>query len=366
MVDRTQPESQGRPRSKMRRILWSVALVLGLSMILPLSGLLMTEAPAGQAVAQQAQPQNDAAATARAEQQRRDFWRQAREGQSGYSAVVGPETGVLIQSGGDVWRAVREGPVKFWTGIALIATVVGLLLFHFVAGPVKLENRTGRTITRWSAFERAIHWTTAVLFIILAITGLSILFGRTVLIPVIGKEAFAAYANFAKPVHDWLAVPFIIALVLMMVPWIKDSLPKAHDWTWIKMGGGYLDKSKHPPAGFVNAGEKIWFWFLFFGGIVLIGSGFFLLFPNLGFERSTMQLALVLHAVSGVGLIAFSLGHIYLGTAGNEGSLEGMVTGEVDEAWAKAHHNIWYDEVKKEGTRPAAATPPEGAGQTAT
>lgn len=357
MVDTTIKDRKAR---KFRRMLWSVALVLGLSMALPLTGMLLSEGPAGQAVAQQAQAGDEAALRARQEQQRRDFWRQARGGVEGYSAVTGPEAGVLIQSGGDVWRSVREGPVKRWGGIILIATVVMLLAFHFIAGAVKLEQRTGRTITRWSMFERVIHWYTAILFIILAITGLSILFGRTVLMPVMGKEAFAAWAGFAKPVHDWLAVPFVIGLVLMMVPWIKSSLPKAYDLEWLKSGGGYLDKSKHPPAGFVNAGEKIWFWFLFFGGIVLVASGFFLLFPNFGFERSTMQLALVLHAISGIALIAFSLGHIYLGTIGNEGSLEGMITGEVDEAWAKAHHNLWYDEVKKQGTRPAAASAPQG------
>ena len=366
MVERNQPGNRERSRSKLRRVFWSVALVLGLSMILPLTGLLMIDGPAGQAVAQQQSQSQDAAATARAEEQRREFWRQARGGAAGYSAVSGPEAGVLIQSGGDVWRSVREGPVKRWGGILLIGVLAAIILFHLVAGSVKLEQRTGRTITRWSLFERVIHWYTAILFIILAVTGLSLLFGRTVLIPVMGKEAFAGWAGLAKPVHDWLAVPFMVGLVLMMVPWIKDSLPKAYDWTWIKMGGGYLDKSKHPPAGFVNAGEKIWFWLLFFGGIVLCASGVFLLFPNLGFERSAMQLASVLHAVSGVALIAFSLGHIYLGTLGNEGSLEGMITGEVDEAWAKAHHSLWYDDVKKQGTRPATAAPPHGAGQATT
>jgi formate dehydrogenase subunit gamma len=366
MVERTKQDAKGRDRRKHRRVIWSLALILGLSMILPLTGLLLTETPVGQAVAQQAQQPDEATATQRAqtEQQRRDFWRQARQGTEGYTAVTGPEAGVLIQSGGEVWRSVREGPVKRWGGIALIAVLAAIILFHLVAGSVKLEQRTGRTITRWSLYDRVMHWYTAILFIILGITGLSLLFGRTVLIPVMGKDAFAAFAAFAKPVHDWLAVPFVIGLVLMMIPWMKDSLPRAYDWTWIKMGGGYLDKSKHPPAGFVNAGEKIWYWLLFFGSIALIASGFFLLFPNLGFERNAMQLALVVHAISGVALIAFSLGHIYLGTLGNEGSLEGMLTGEVDEAWAKAHHGLWYDEIKKQGHRPATGHA-HGAGHTA-
>jgi formate dehydrogenase subunit gamma len=359
-VDRTQTDRKART---FRRILWSVALVLGLSMALPFTGMLLTEGPGGQALAQQ-QGADEAALRAREEEQRREFWRQARGGVEGYTTVRAPEAGVLIQSGGEVWRSAREGPVKRWGGILLIGVVAAIVLFHFVAGSVKLEHRTGRTITRWSLYERVMHWFTAILFMILTITGLSLLFGRTVLIPVIGKEAFAAWAGVAKPIHDWLAVPFVIGLVLMMVPWLKDSLPKAYDLQWLKMGGGYLDKSKHPPAGFVNAGEKIWYWLLFFGGIVLVVSGFFLLFPNFGWERSTMQLAHIAHAISGVALIAFSLGHIYLGTLGNEGSLEGMLTGEVDEAWAKAHHGLWYDEVKKQGSRPATGKAPH-AGQAA-
>ncbi len=364
MVERTQSGTEGRKQRKVRRALWTVALVLGLSMILPLTGMLVAGDTTGQAVAQQ-QSQDDAAALAKAEQQRRDFWREARGGAAGYSAVVGPETGVLIQSGGDVWRAVREGPILRYGGIVLLGVIGALLLFHFVAGSVKLEHRSGRMITRWTLFERVIHWYTAILFIILAITGLSLLFGRAVLSPWMGKEAFAAFAGLAKPVHDWLAVPFAIGLVLMMVPWMKESLPKAYDWQWFKMGGGYLDKSKHPPAGFVNAGEKVWYWFLFFGGIVLVVSGFFLLFPNFGWERSTMQLSHIAHAVSGIGLIAFSFAHMYLGTVGNEGSFEGMVSGQVDEAWAKSHHNLWYEEIMKHGN-PKDASSASGSGQPVT
>ncbi len=366
MVDNTKSEVSGRQRRKARRIVWSVALILGLSMILPLSGWLLTEGPSGQAVAQQAQSGDDAAQLAQSEQQRREFWRQARGGVAGYSAVTGQETGVLIQSGGDVWRAVREGPLLRWGGIGILAVLGGLLLFYLVKGPVKLDHRTGRTITRWSLYDRVMHWVVAALFMILAITGLSLLFGRVVLTPLFGKEGFAAFAAIAKPVHDWLAVPFIVTLVMMMIPWMKDSLPKAYDWTWIKQGGGYLDRTKHPPAGFVNAGEKIWYWFLFFGGIVLVVSGVFLLFPNLGTERGGMQIAHIAHAVSGIGLIMFSFAHIYLGTIGNEGGLEGMITGEVDEAWAKAHHNVWYDEIKKQGTRPANVEAPRGAGHATT
>lgn len=368
MVDQIQSMTR-RHGGKLRLVLWSFALVLSLSLALPLTGYLVTGSGEARAQAQE----QDSEAQARSEEaqrrtqqeeQRRDFWREARKGTTGYSAVTGPEAGVLIQSGGDIWRSAREGPLLRWSGWVLLIVIAAIALFHLIVGSAKLAHpRTGRTVTRWSVFERIMHWYTAILFIILAITGLALLFGRTLLIPVLGKEGFAAFAAFAKPTHDYLALFFVVGIVLLLLPWLGQNIPRSYDFTWMKKGGGYVG-GEHPPAGFVNAGEKIWFWLLFFGSIALIASGVFLLFPNFGWERGTMQLAHIVHAISGVALIAFALGHIYLGTLGNEGSFEGMWTGEVDEAWAQQHHNLWYDDIKRQGTRPASAHAPH-AGHTA-
>lgn len=345
----------GTPRNAKRRLrlmLWSGLLIVLGAMILPLGGYVWTAVVQAQESAQTAA---DDATNPRAE-----YWRGVREGVKGYTAVSGQEMNVLIQSGGEVWREIRMGPVIAWGAWGLIAILVAIVVFHLVFGTVRLESRSGRKILRWPLFDRIVHWWVAVLFIILGITGLSLLFGRSALIPLLGKEGFAAYAAVAKPVHDYLSPLFIIGLVVMLLMWLGQNFPNQYDMEWLRKGGGYLGKS-HPPAGFVNAGEKIWFWLLFIFGIALIASGFYLLFPNFGWERSTMQWATIIHGVSGLVLTGFVFGHIYLGTLGNEGSFEGMIGGEVDENWAKQHHNQWYEEVKKGGAAAAPARTPESS-----
>jgi formate dehydrogenase subunit gamma len=288
---------------------------------------------------------------------RANYWRAVRDGVSGYTAVDTPEAGVLIQNGGENWRSIRNGPVVAYGAGLMGVFLLALILFHFIAGPARLaKGRSGQKIYRWSVFERVVHWFVAILFIILAITGLSLLYGRAVLIPIMGPAGFAAYAELAKVVHNYLGVFLSVGLVVMLLMWIKESLFTRVDWAWIKQGGGYLG-SGHPHAGRVNAGEKIWFWVLFFAGIGLIVSGLTLNFPNLGFDRFTMQAANVIHGVLGIVLVAFAFGHIYLGTFGNEGTFEGMVTGYVDKNWALQHHDLSYEEVKGEGGVAREAAP---------
>jgi formate dehydrogenase subunit gamma len=343
MVEQSNNKAARATRRRRGMLIGVLAIIIG-SVGLPFTGTLLTDTSFAQEASQQANP-------------RADTWREARKGIEGTTTVRGQETDILIQSGGQVWREVREGPVTTYGGWILAGVILAIVLFQIVFGTVKLERRSGVKITRWSVFERVMHWYTAILFIILTITGLSLLLGKNIVMPLIGKEAFAAWANLAKPVHDYLSLPFAVGLALMILPWIGDNIPKAHDLKWLKMGGGYLGgHGEHPPAGFVNAGEKLWYWVLFLGSIALIWSGFYLLFPNMGWERSTMQLANVAHGISSVLLVAFAFGHVYLGTLGNQGSFEGMWTGEVDEEWAKMHHNLWYEEVKGKGQESGAGS----------
>lgn len=326
-----------KPRSRRRIALVTVALSMLLAMALPLTGYIAHES--GLAWAQSDDAEKEAA------NPRSEYWRDVRQGSVGYSAVSGAEAGVLIQNGGENWRNLRNGPLKFFGGSFLIAVLIAILVKHLVKGKDRLDSPTGRKVTRWSGFDRALHWYVGISFIILSITGLSLLFGRALLIPLLGKEGFAAWAQLAKPVHDYLALPFIVGFALMLLIWIPRNMFRSHDFAWLKSLGGMIGKD-HPQAGFMNGGEKVFFWILFFGGVALMVSGFYLLFPNLGWERDTMQLSHILHSASGVFMIAISLGHIYLGSIGVEGVLEGMVSGDVDEAFAKQHHNLWYDEVK--------------------
>lgn len=345
-----------KPR-RLRIAMIGIAMMLLAAMVLPLTGYVVHGAGQAWAADEKAETSESEAKNPRAE-----YWRAVRQGVEGYTAVQGQETAVLIQNGGENWRSIRNGPVSFLGASAILAVFAILILSHLIIGKSKLDTRTGQTIPRWTAFERANHWIVAGLFIILAVTGLSLLFGRTVLIPVLGKEGFAAWAGIGKTLHDYLSIPFMVTLVLMLVPWIPRHMFRTHDLVWLKSLGGMLSKG-HPPAGFVNAGEKVWFWLLFFGSIGMTASGFYLLFPNLGWERDAMQLANVVHSSTAMLLIAVSLGHMYVGSLGTEGALEGMVSGEVDEGWAQQHHSEWYARVK-DGTSAAEPerTAPGAAG----
>jgi formate dehydrogenase subunit gamma len=332
MTERKDRAAAGRdPRRRLRIMIFTIALALATAMALPLVGYVAVDLAQAQDAAADANP-------------RAEYWRAVREGVQGYSAVQGQETDVLIQNGGQNWRQVRNGPVATYGAWAILAMIAVLAIYHLLTGGYKMPERTGKKIFRWPGIDRFIHWYTAVLFVILAITGFSLLWGRAVLIPVMGKEGFAAWANIAKPIHDYLALFFVAGLVVMLVKWMHHNIPKAYDLEWFLKGGGYLGGG-HPPAGFANAGEKALFWTLFFAGGAMIVSGFFLLFPNLGTERAGMQLSNTVHGISSLICSVFIVMHIYLATIGSEGALEGMLSGYVDEQYAKNHHPLWYDEI---------------------
>ncbi len=282
---------------------------------------------------------------------RANFWRAVREGNSGYSAVKGDETNVLIQNGGENWRQLRK-PIAKYGSWAMGISALACLLFFLIRGRLKLDNgRSGLTVARWTVLDRTLHWTNAILFIILTITGLSLLYGRSLLIPVIGKDAFAAYANLTKSIHDYLGPVFAVILTLVLLKWIWMNFPTGTDIKWLLKGGGVFGKT-HVSAGKTNGGEKIWFWLVFVAGIALIVSGIVLDFPNLGADRGDMQLANLVHSSAALILIAAAICHIYIGTIGSEGSLEAMTTGRVDVEWAKQHHDLWYEELIKNGEEP--------------
>ncbi len=334
---------------RMKAMLWSIVLIAAGAMLLPLTAYVWTAA----VQAQETSAQTDASG----KNPRSEYWRGVRESDPGYTAVTGPEANILIQSRGETWRELRNGPVMIVGAILVLGILAALLAYHLIHGGFKLEHRTGRKVLRWAVSDRVLHWYTAILFIILAITGLSLLWGRAVLIPILGKEGFAAWAGIAKPVHDYLALAFAAGLIVMLLKWFHHNIPAAYDLEWIKKAGGYLGNS-HPPAGFANAGEKAYYWTLVLAGTTLVVSGFWLLFPNLGFDRAAMQNANIVHSVSALILTAFVCLHIYLGTLGSEGAFEGMVTGEVDEGWARQHHGVWLDEVQQGHGEARHETPP--------
>jgi formate dehydrogenase subunit gamma len=244
-----------------------------------------------------------------------------------------------------VWDHFHEVTL-YWVGaIVILGMLAALAAAYFLLGRLRISaGRSGRKVLRFKAVERFTHWLTAVSFVVLGITGLNITFGKHVLLPLIGYDAFAAFSEAAKYVHNFTSFAFVLGLVLIVAIFIKDNIPDKTDIEWFRQGGGFI-KSKHAPARRFNAGEKLVFWGALGAGILVSVSGYLLLFPFYVTDIAGMQVAQVVHAVIAVLFVALILGHIYIGTLGMEGAFEAMWTGDVDYNWAKEHHDLWLEGV---------------------
>lgn len=251
---------------------------------------------------------------------------------------------VLIQPAGRSWDYFHEVLLHWGGAVVILGTIALLGLAYLIIGRMPISaGRSGQKVLRFGAFERFSHWLTAVSFVVLGLTGLNITFGKIVLLPLLGAEAFSGIAQGAKYIHNFVSFAFVAGLVLIAVIFLRDNLPQRVDIDWLKQGGGFI-KSKHAPAGRFNLGEKLVFWLSLFAGIAISVSGYLLLFPFYGTNIFDMQIAQVVHAVVAMLFVALILGHIYIGTLGMEGAFEAMGSGDVDLNWAKEHHDLWLAE----------------------
>src|SRR5947208_14759190 len=160
----------------------------------------------------------------------------------------------LIQPAGRDWRDFQRSKLPIIGGVAILGMLALLAIFRMVRGRVRVEHGfSGKKILRFASFERFTHWLTASCFVVLALSGLNISFGRILILPLFGADAFATMSGYAKIAHDYLAFPFMLGLIIMFLIWIKDNIPGKLDLDWIKQGGGLLSKGQHPPAHRFNA-----------------------------------------------------------------------------------------------------------------
>ena len=299
-------------------------------------------------------------------------WRQVGEGVSGFTSLPSreaPEAGNLIQpfvqypgstltNAGEAWRQVRNNWLIPYGGALLLIVMGAIALFYVSKGTLKQHGTdTGRKIERFTPFERSAHWSNAIAFCILGISGIVMAFGKFFLLPVMGLTLFGWLSYALKNLHNFAGPVFAVSLVIIFVTFVRDNMPSRGDLVWLLKGGGLLS-AKEVPSHRFNAGEKLVFWGgVFFLGIVVVGSGLVLdkLLPGLLYVRDTMQIAHMIHAAAAVLMMAMFIGHIYIGTIGMQGAYQGMRTGYVDETWAREHHEFWYDDIKA-GKIPAQRT----------
>jgi len=324
-----------------------------------------------------------------------DQWRAIESGAAGTTSAGGFNANVLIQnpvltaganagtigrtvSSGVRWLEIRNGPLQQYGSYGLGAIIVVLVLFFAIRGRIKIDHGpAGRTIERFKLVERIGHWLTAVSFVLLGLTGLWMLYGKTILIPYIGHEAYASIAYVGKHIHHYFGFAFMVGLVLIFLMWVRHNIPDMTDLKWAAKGGGVLVKGVHPPAKKFNGGQKIIFWATILGGVSLSLSGLALMFPGelpamfaktfaimnmVGFSLPTelspvqeLQLSQLWHSIVALIMIVIIIAHIYIGSIGMEGAFDAMGTGKVDVNWAKEHHSLWVEEVerKQAGKMPA-------------
>jgi formate dehydrogenase subunit gamma len=287
------------------------------------------------------------------------FWRDVKNNK-GFTTLPGAETGVLIQprvdylgapitSAGEAWRQVRNKVIIPYGAALLGIMLLAVALFYWRRGSLGGHMPdTGRKIERFTPFERAAHWSNAIAFVTLAVSGIVMAFGKFFLLPIIGSSLFGWLTYALKTAHNFAGPLFAVSLVVVIATFIKDNFPQRGDLTWVANGGGMFGGGEVPSHRF-NAGEKGLFWGgVFVLGLVVVGSGLFLdkLLPGLLYTRGQMQIAHMIHAAGAILMMTAFIGHIYMGTLGMKGAFDAMRTGYVDEAWAREHHAYWAEDVR--------------------
>ncbi len=328
-----------RLNNAIRTIMGMCALVLALGLAHP-------------ALAQQGAPINPTASAVSEEQLFNALKPGAAQEIGGRITIPDAKASTLIRPAGREWREFHQGTMHLIGAVAILGMLALLAVFFFTRGPIKIGGgRSNQTITRFGAIERFIHWTTATCFIVLAISGLNVTFGKVLLLPLIGEVAFAGFAQLGKYAHNYLAFPFMIGLALMFLVWVKDNIPGMIDVRWFAQGGGLVGKG-HPEAKRFNGGQKLVFWSVILGGAALSVSGWYLLFPYTAGGVLNLQFWNVVHGIVGVVLIGAMLAHAYIGSIGMEGAFDAMGSGEVDLNWAREHHGLWVADEMKKGMLP--------------
>ncbi|HVO17184.1 MAG TPA: formate dehydrogenase subunit gamma [Alphaproteobacteria bacterium] len=339
--------------------LWLVQAAVAVALVIA-AGLPLSSAPA---YAEAAKP---AAGAAAADDATLLKYLQTNPGDvRGRVSIPDAKSSLLIQPEGRAWRELRNGAVSILGYVLILGILAVLVVFYLARGRIRIEaGFSGRKIVRFDGLERFTHWLTATSFVILGLSGLNMLYGRRLLLPIMSPDSFAAMTHYGKLAHNFLSFAFVVGLLLMIVLWVHRNFPDRADMAWLKAGGGMFSRGKHPAATKFNAGQKILFWLVVLCGIVIAITGYILMFPFSVTDMAGMQSAQAVHAILALVMIAVIIAHIYIGTLGMEGAFDAMGTGEVDLNWAKEHHSLWLAEEQSRTSGAAAgAMPRAGAAE---
>lgn len=289
-------------------------------------------------------------------------WGAIKDGDTGYVSIPDKKAARLIQVQGMEWLSWRNDELRRWSSYAIAAMLIGLGGFFAVKGRIKVDSGlSGKLIQRFKPHEVIGHWVTAGSFLVLALTGILLLYGRPLLMPVMGADAFAVTAEVSKYMHNFGGFVFMAGLLYIFVMWVRHNVWDRYDWNWIRSAGGFLSKHSHPPADKFNFGQKTVFWMVIILGLLLSLSGLNLLMPFWYIETiEQMQYIQIIHGALGMLMFTAILAHIYIGSVGMQAAFRAMTSGWVDINWAREHHSAWVEKyvAGNNPVRPGPKAPP--------
>jgi len=203
----------------------------------------------------------------------------------------------------------------------------------------------GNRVLRYTLDERVIHWVSALAFIYVLLTGLAFYSPSLYwLATLLGGGASA------RVWHPWAGVLFMGMCAWMYRMWRGDMRITVSDRQWQKAMSNYIRNEDEalPAIGRFNAGQKYFFWLMFWGGLLLVVSGLVLWFPERipWSLRGVRYLAILVHVSAALLTIGGFIIHVYMGTAVVRGGFTSIIRGEVSQGWARMHHALWLRDLK--------------------
>jgi formate dehydrogenase subunit gamma len=202
-------------------------------------------------------------------------------------------------------------------------------------------------VLRYTFVERVNHWISALTYTYCLVTGLAFwspyLFWMAI---IVGGGPTARFW------HPWFGLIFMASVWIMHQTWRADMRITDADMTWKQSIDHYIrnEDEKLPPIGRFNYGQKLYFWLIFYGAIVLVISGVGLWFvESIPWSlRWLRYLSVFLHVTAALATIGGFIIHVYMGTAMVRGGFTSIIRGQVSAGWARHHHRLWYEKVAQQ------------------
>ena len=200
-----------------------------------------------------------------------------------------------------------------------------------------------KLLKRYEDGDRMNHWVIALFFILAGLSGLAFFHPALFFF----SNLFGG-AQWTRILHPFMGLVMVLAFAVLFRKLWRDNVMNAADKAWSKHMGDMLrgDKSKMPPVGKYNAGQKRVFWAMSISLAVLLITGVMFWRPWFApfFPIVVLRAAVLLHSVAAVVLVLSTVMHVYA-AIWVKGTVRAMTRGTVTESWAKANHALWHREV---------------------